>query len=92
MHVAVADAPSQWRLGKVLDRNRKKLTDTLNRTPPRSQGAKEAKEGSANSRADTPVCQRKFDNYEGYSPLKGGVGCIASAIFTAKSRVILWSG
>jgi hypothetical protein len=33
MHVAVADAPSQWRLGKVLDRNRKKLTDTLNRTP-----------------------------------------------------------
>jgi hypothetical protein len=32
MHVAVADAPSQWRLGKVLDRNRKKLTDTLNRT------------------------------------------------------------
>jgi hypothetical protein len=32
MHAAVADAPSQWRLGKVLDRNRKKLTDTLNRT------------------------------------------------------------
>jgi antirestriction protein ArdC len=35
MHAATADAASQWRLGKILDRNRKKLTDTFNRTPDR---------------------------------------------------------